>query len=325
MVNSAKEISSAPARDRRVTGRKIVPVLIFFALTAFGSCKSYRLSALVLTTSKLDAAYSEIEDAAAVWGKAAGIRVVVDAPALPTAAEQQQTLEKRLPEKWDIICAEPLGILELSPLLENAKDRGSIVVSLNGRRFSAADCDIEPFSPARLGEAMMEALAAAQRSGGSYITLLPSVQAEKILDIEAAAVRLQRQKYGAMMAVDRLSETGGEAAKARRAVEGGISRYPLHGALFFTTPDGQGAAGHINAAGNHVAAVGLGEPKILKKSVEDGAIDALFYWDKSKLVLAGLEMGRMIASGRKLSGEAVFLPVEGYETLRPAEGNVWES
>jgi ABC-type sugar transport system substrate-binding protein len=302
-------------------------LLIFIALVpvAFSSCNAYKFRALVLTTSKFDASYAEIQEAADAWGKAAGIKVVVDAPNLPKATWQQQLLEERLSEAWDIICVEPLGVAELSPLLENAKDKGSIIVSLNGRRLSIADYDIEPFSRGRLGEAMMDALAAVLHSDGLYITLLPSFAAEDILDTETAAVRLQRQKHASMTVVDRLSETGADAVKTRRIVNDSILRYSINGLLFFTSADGQGAAGHTYAEGNRVAAIGLGEPKILGKAVEEGLVDALFYWEKSKLVLAGLEMGRMAASGRKFGGEAVSLPVEGYETLRRTDGNVWEA
>ncbi|GHV65419.1 hypothetical protein AGMMS49587_19630 [Spirochaetia bacterium] len=323
-MNRTKKHNPAPS-GFRIVRRGGVVVFLALALAVLGACNAYKLNVLVLTASRFDASYAEIEEAAAAWGKAHGIKVILDAPVLPRAADQQRVLEKRLSENWDLICVEPVGFAELSPLLEYAKDRGSIVVSLNGRRLSIADYDIEPFSTGRLGEAMMEALSGVMRSDGVYLTLLPSFTAEGLLDLETAAVRLQRQRYASMLAVDRLAETGADAARARRVVERSILRYAINGLLFFTSSDGQGAAGNRDAGGNRIAAVGLGEPKILGKAVEDGLIDTLFYWEKSKLVLAGLEMGRMAASDRKFSGDVVSLPVEGYETLRHTGGNVWES
>jgi ABC-type sugar transport system substrate-binding protein len=281
-----------------------------------------KLDVLVVAVSEMDVSYPETVKAATDWGKSVGANVTVAAPLLPSASDQQKILEEKLADGWDVICIEPLGVPEISPLLENARDRGSVVITLRGRSFPAADYNIEPFSGDEMGERMIDALAEAMNSEGAYITLIPSFEAQGILDIENAAVRKQRQRYDKMSIPRRLETTGADASRARGAVRRGVERYSVKGVMFFTSADGLGAAEHD--LGDRLAAVGLGDRAVLKDHLERGNIDRLFYWSRANLVLAGLEFGRAAAAGRRFgASEPVSLAIEGYETIRSQGGNNW--
>ncbi|MDR3354193.1 MAG: substrate-binding domain-containing protein [Synergistaceae bacterium] len=293
-------------------------------LLLHGGCADKKPNFLVVAVSKYDASFSEIEKKAAAWGADSGVNVTLAAPSAPTADLQQRELEALLGRHWDVICIEPLGTAEISPLLENAKDRGSVIIALRGRSIRVADYNIEPFSNEEMGERMMESLSAKMRSKGSYITLAPSFEAKNIVDIEDAAVRLQRRSYNGLSLVDRLVRTDANASTARERVMRDIERYSIKGVLFFTTNDGLGAAGQRTPDGGRLAVVGLGDPAALGKKVEDGEIDSLFYWSRSNLTLAGLELGRVALSGRRFEPrEHISLNIEGYETLRNSGGGTW--
>jgi ABC-type sugar transport system substrate-binding protein len=295
-----------------------------------GGCGGRSLAVLVVTASRQEASYSEIERAAADWGADSDADVTVAAPRSPSASEQQRTLEAHLGKKWDIICIEPLSAAAISPLLEYAQDRGSVVVTLRGGSFPAADHNVEPFSSEEMGERMMEALsrAGAVRSGGAYVTLLPPDAPPYMRDIENAAVRVQKRRYGGMTSAGRLVETG---PRAEEAVRRHMERYAIRGALFFAAADGLAASRANDGGGDRrVAVVGLAGLAELRNSAElrdavkTGRIGRLFCWSERSLVLAGLELGRAAARGRRFGArEPLSLNIPGYETLRHTGEKTW--
>jgi simple sugar transport system substrate-binding protein/rhamnose transport system substrate-binding protein len=323
-VSVKPEIAMQGAARKR---RGSIFILLAVLLLLHGGCANRKLDFLVVTVSKYDVSFPEIERTIMAWGADAGVNVTLIAPAQPTADLQQRELETLIKRRWDVICVEPLGTAEISPLLENAKNKGSVVITLRGRMFQTADYNIEPFSNEELGVRMMESLAIEMRSKGSYITLLPSFEAKDIMDIEDAAVRLQRHSYGGLSLVDRLARTGADVLKARERVIRDVERYSIEGVMFFTTNDGLGAAGQTASAGGSLAVVGLGDLSVLRERVEAEEVDSLFYWSRTNLVLAGLEVGRaVVVSGRWFeAGEPISLKIKGYETLRNVGGNTWEA
>jgi simple sugar transport system substrate-binding protein/rhamnose transport system substrate-binding protein len=300
-------------------------VILSAAITFFSGCDNNRLDVLVVGVSQIDASYPDIKKACEEWGEKAGAKLELAFPALPTAAAQQETLQERLDEEWDIICIEPLGAAEISPLLEYAKDRGAKIITMRGYDYPVADYDLEPFSDYQMGERMMETFAKVMGSDGSYATLLPSFEAQSILDTENAAVQLQKQNYGNMLLADRLALTEGKAENAQAVIDKDKDYYGIKGVMFFTATDGMGVAGQTTSQGEHMVAVGLGDISVLRESVDNGDIDALFYWDRVNQFLAGLEMGRMAAEGRTFdpSAGSISLNVEGYETVRYLNDNTW--
>jgi simple sugar transport system substrate-binding protein/rhamnose transport system substrate-binding protein len=303
-------------------GGLVVLLAVFLLLQ--GGCADKQPNFLVVAVSKYDVSFPEIEKKVAAWGADAGVNVTLAAPVAPTADLQQRELEALLKKRWDVICIEPLGAAEISPLLENAKDRGSVIITLRGRSLRVADYNIDPFSNEEMGERMMESLSAKMRSKGSYITLMPSFEAKDIMDVEDAAVRLQRHSYSGLSLADRLARTGASASAARELVTRDVERYSIEGVLFFSTNDGLGAAGQRTLDGRRLVVVGLGELAALREKVEKGEIDRLFYWSRSNLTLAGLELGRVLVGGRRFEPhERISLNIEGYETLRNVDGNNW--
>ncbi|MDR3164369.1 MAG: substrate-binding domain-containing protein [Synergistaceae bacterium] len=301
----------------------LVLLLIFISLPAWNDSGGI-LDVLVVAASKLDAHYRAIEDLASAWAASRGLKITVTAPSLPTAWAQQQEMEPLLKKRWDVICIEPLGTAELSPLLENAKDRGSVIVTLRKDGFPAADHNVEPFSNEEMGRRMMQSLAKAMGEDGFYITLVPSFENDDIVCAEKAAVEFQKLSYGGMFSVDRLVETDADVSKARDIVRKDLEHYSIGGVLFFTSEDGLGVSGLIGADGKKIVSVGMGDPATLKMALDEKNIDCLLYWSRENMFLAGLEIGRAAAEGRiPDTARHMSLPIEGYETIRRGDGNTW--
>ena len=208
-----------------------------------------KLDVLVVAMSKADPHYQAIENIAAAWAASRDLRVTVTAPNLPAALAQQQNIEPLLGRRWDVICIEPLGAAELSPLLENAKDKGSVIVTLRGGDFPTADYNLEPFSHEEMGRRMMRSLARIMGEDGSYITLIPSSEDDDVIRTEEAAVEFQKLNYGRMFLADRLVKTNSDISTARGIVRRDLERYSIDGVLFFTSRDGLGASGHTDTDG----------------------------------------------------------------------------
>jgi simple sugar transport system substrate-binding protein/rhamnose transport system substrate-binding protein len=300
-------------------------VLTAAILFAGAGCDSNRLDVLVVGVSQIDATWPDIQAACEDWAEDLGARVSVAAPALPTAADQQKTLEDNLSEDWDIICIEPLGSAEISPLLEDARDRGALIITMRGYSYPVADYNVEPFSDYQMGQRMMTAFAKAMGSTGAYTTLLPSFDAASILDIENAAVQLQKQQHPDMMLSDRLAVTGGKAEEALSVVERDKTYYGIKGVMFFTATDGMGVAGQTTADGSPMKIIGLGDAAVAGEAVTEGKIDTLFYWDRVNQYLAGLEVGRLAYEGHVFdpSADSESLGIDGYRTFRYMSDNTW--
>jgi simple sugar transport system substrate-binding protein/rhamnose transport system substrate-binding protein len=283
-----------------------------------------KLDVLVVMASRADVYYPDVENTARAWAVSHDLEVTVTAPDAPLASVQQRALESMLEKRWDVICVEPLGVAELSPLLESAKDNGSVIVTLRGGDFPVADYNLEPFSHEEMGERMMEALAKGMNSGGSYMTLVPSHEDENIISIEEAAANMQKRNYAGIFPAARLAATNGDASRARDIVQGNVERHAINGLLFFTTKDGLGVAGQMGADGKKIFSVGMGDPVTLQKCLDEKNIGCVFYWSRENMFLAGMEIGRSAARGRGPDAKGyVSLPLEGYETVRNRSGNTW--
>ena len=147
-----------------------LPILLLsliFSLFLAWNDDGGKLDVLVVAMSKTGPHYQAIENIATVWAASRDLRITVTSPQFPTAPAQQQNIEPLLGQRWDVICIEPSGTAELSPLLENAKDKGSVIVTLRGGDFPTADYNLEPFSHEEMGRRMMRSLA--RIMGGRFL------------------------------------------------------------------------------------------------------------------------------------------------------------
>lgn len=295
------------------------------AVTFFLSgCQQNEKNYLIIMPSSLDVNYTALETAAVDWADSHKVRLTIAAPELPSTSEQQQILDKYLDEDWDVICIEPLGAEELSPLLEYAHDKGTTVITMKSGEISCANYNIEPFSNEDLGKKMMDSLSGQMNEKGTYLTMVPSNKSTDTLDIENSAIEQQKIQYADMFAAFRLEQSGGKAKQAKQLVEQAAANYQIKGVLFFSTEEGRGIASWQQKQTDQIAVVGIGDSKLLSGELENGSIDVLFYWNAENLMLSSLQIGYIATSSENYKmGDSVAMPYDGYKSLQHTNGNTW--
>lgn len=294
----------------------LIIAMILVGLPGCGSSKKEQ-SVLVVLGSQSDLAYESLETAAKQWAEERNISLQAAAPKLSTVYEQQKILENSIREKkWDLIIIEPLGDDALYPVLEYAKNQGSIVVAMQGAKDLQADYTIQPWNYEELGRSVMDVLASQMEQSGTYVTVVPSKEQDVIRQEESACVDWQKGSYQKMLAASRLQE-GGSIQKAYDTTDTLFQAYEMKGIVFFSDMDGLGISRWKENTGNHLTAVGIGTSEVLGAHVEDGSIDALFYWNRVKLLMSSLEVGYKAAEGSiSDKPDTITTKVDGYRTLR---------
>lgn len=301
----------------------LIIVMILVGLPGCGSSKEEQ-SVLVVLGSQGDLAYESLETAAKQWAEERNISLQAAAPKLSTVYEQQKILENSIREKkWDLIIIEPLGDDALYPVLEYAKNQGSIVVAMQGAKDLGADYTIQPWNYEELGSSVMDVLASKMEQSGTYVTIVPSKDQEVIRQEESACVDWQKSSYQKMLAASRLQECG-SIQKAYDTTETLFQAYEMKGIIFYSDMDGLGISQWKRNTENDVTAVGIGSLEVLGSHVEDGSIDALFYWNRVNLLISSLEVGYKAAEGT-ISGQpdTITTKADGYRTLRSSGDGIY--
>lgn len=291
-------------------------VLMLFGLMGCGSSKE-KQNVLVVLGSQGDVTYKDTEKAAKQWAEEKNISLQVVAPKLSTVYEQQKVLENSMREnKWDLIVIEPLGSGELYPVLDYAKQQGSLVVAVQGSPKIHADYTIQPCDYKQLGTSMMDLFAEKMGNAGSYVTVVPTKDSEMILEEELACITQQKNQYQRMMAVSRLQE-GSDIKSVYHMADALSEAYDMKGILFFSYIDGLGISQWKQNTGNDLIAVGIGPEEVLGSAVDDGTINAFFYWDRENLLRSSLEVGYKAMEGSiSNDSDVITTKIDGYRTLR---------
>lgn len=299
-------------------------LLLNLLLCGCGGPKQQKTVLLVLG-SQLDASYDELTEAAEAWAAEKELTLELAAPDYPTVSRQQAVLEDALErQSWDLIVIEPLSGPELYPLVDYAKQQGSVVVALQGAGTLGADYTVQPADYTKLGQDMMDELAELMGQSGSYATLVPSKQAPAVLAQELGSVDRQKSQYGGLLAVSRLQEAA-SATKTAEMLDSLYEAYELEGVLFYSYANGSGVARWKQANPDRdVKAVGLGDPAAMQASLDSGMIDTLFYWNRENLLTASLEVGYKAITNRiEADDDVITTGVTGYKTLRALGGGCY--
>lgn len=303
-------------------------ILLCAAVVIFGllgsGCRKDEQEVLVVLSGQTELAYEDLEAAAEQWAEEKNVSLQVAAPKLSTVYEQQKILESSIREKdWDLIVLEPLGNDELFPILDYAREHGSKVVTVQGSTELGADYMIQPCDYEQLGISIMDTFAEKMEQAGSYVTVVPTKESEIALQEELACITQQKNNYQQMLATSRLQE-GGDVSTVYERMDDLFEAYEMKGAIFFSYIEGLGISQWKQNTGNDLIAVGIGYPELMKTAIEDGMIDALFYWNRENLLVASLEVGyKAIQGSIDNSEETITTGVDGYRTLRSLGNGIY--
>jgi ABC-type sugar transport system substrate-binding protein len=291
-------------------------MIILCSLLGCG-CSKKEQEVLVVLSSQDELAYEELRLAASQWAEEKNISLHTVAPKTPMVYEQQTVLENSIREKkWDFIVLEPLGNTELYPVLDYAKEQGSIIISMQGASALDADYTIQPYDYEKLGISIMDVFAEKMGQSGSYVTVVSAKDSESALQEELACVNQQKNNYQQMLSVSRLQE-GNNVQMVYDTMDTLFHTHEMKGAVFFSYIDGLGISQWKQKTGNDLITVGIGYPELLNTDTENGAIDALFYWNRENLLITSLEVGYKAVQGSiEKEPNVIITHVEGYRTLR---------
>ncbi len=289
----------------------------------FVGCAAEEKRILVLLPSYTDYRYETLKASAEAWGSENGLYVEVVAPFLPTAMEQQSMLEELSVQEWDGICIEPIGNMEIAPILEYLVDSGTAVVTLGGD-IEVANVSIKPYSEDEMGAKLMDELILAIGENESYATL-STVDAVSILEIEEAAVARQRAAYPNAFVSMRVADAMEDFSSMELMAQNAINEHAVDGIMFYNTDDAQEILAQVNAIEAQTKLVGVGDEVLLADDLASGKISALGYYNKESLLLSALNITDMIMDGREFTTEdRIALPYEGYETIAHVHSNTWQ-
>lgn len=290
-------------------------VILLLSLYGCSSNKGAPKALVVLGNSR-ESSNGDIEVAVKKWAAEKNVSLQIVTPKLATVYEQQKDLEQAIRKnRWDYIVLEPLGDDELYPILDYAKQRGSTIVSIQGSARLNADYTIQPCDYKELGKSMMDVFAEKTKQSGNYVTIIPATESEISIQAELACINRQKNNYQRMLPIKRLQEAGG-AQKAYDVVDTLFNAQEMKGVLFFSYIDGIGISQWEQKTGNDLITVGIGNPEMIKKSVINEAVDALFYWNRKNLLIASLEVGyKAIGSSISNESDVIITDVNGYRTL----------
>ena len=239
---------------------------------------------------------------------------------------QAQLVESMLGEEWDAICVVPFDSNSLAPVLEKAKEAGTVVItheaaSMDPKYF---DYDVEAFVNADYGMHFAEVLAEKCGGEGSYIQFVGDLNSVSHNEWCDAADQYFAEKTN-MKKVGRY-ETGDNTTSSYNQTKELLQAHPEINAIQGSaSTDVVGAAQAVEELGmsGKVAVVGTSMTSIASNFVESGTIASFSVWDPAEAGKAMIEMAIAVldakAAGTELDVATVSLNAAGYETLTPSE------
>ena len=221
-----------------------------------------------------------------------------------------------LAEDWDAICIVPFDSESLAPVLEKAKEQGTVVItheaaSMDPKYF---DYDIEAFVNEDYGTHFAEELSKLAGASGKYIQFvgdLNSVSHNQWCDAadKYFAENTKLEKLGRFETGD---DTTSSYNQTKELLQANPDIVAIQGSA---STDVVGAAQAVEELGlkGKVAVVGTSLTSIARNYVESGVIASFSVWDPAKAGQAMIELAiNVLENGGKAP---TSLPIEGYENL----------
>jgi simple sugar transport system substrate-binding protein len=258
------------------------------------------------------------------WSKDFGIDVIIKGPTELDPAAQVQIITDLVNQGVDILCVAPLDPASCENILKQAREKGIIVIAHESVGIVNADYDLEAFSEAGLGGAMMDNLAKMMGEEGEYITMAGFVTMASHMNWINAAVARQKEAYPKMVLVDPVPvESECDAERAYELTKELLKKYPnLKGIQGTSSFDCLGVARAIEEMGLigkfFVTSVGL--PAENGEFLDHGSLQVISlwdpYWSNYLMQTVGLKMwnGEEIKTGLDLG-------IDGYHNCT-VQGNV---
>ncbi|MCI8763593.1 MAG: substrate-binding domain-containing protein [Lachnospiraceae bacterium] len=259
------------------------------------------------------------------WAGETGINAWMTGPTDTDSAQQIQIIQDIINQDIDAVCVVPVDPAACEPVLQEAKDKGIVVICHEGSNVENCDYDIEAFNNAGYGAFIMDNLAELMGKKGTYTTMVGFLTTASHNEWADGAVAQQEAQYPDMTLLADLprveSENNTETAyeKAKEV----LKKYPeLTGFTGSCSDDTPGIARAINELGlaDKVHVVGTGMPNECRELLKNGSLTCITLWDPADAGYAMCELARKCLDGEEI-GNGTDLGLPAYDSLQVDESN----
>ncbi len=254
-----------------------------------------------------------------------GIDVFMDSPATTDSAQQIEILTNAINSGIDALGVVPIDPAACDVVLEEAQEKGIVVVAHEGSTVEHADADIEAFSNSGYGAYIMDNLAEAMGEEGTYVTMVGYLTNASHNEWADGAVARADEAYPDMTLLEaqpRIESENDSETAYERAKEA-LKTYPeITGFVGSSSLDTPGIARAIDELGltGEVFVCGTGMPNECRELIKGGSIYSAQLWDPAAAGYAMCVMATMILDGQTIQ-EGTDLGIESYDNLTVFEGS----
>lgn len=259
------------------------------------------------------------------WAGETGINAWMTGPTDTDSAQQIQIIQDVINQDIDALCVVPVDPAACEPVLQEAREKGIVVICHEGSNVENCDYDIEAFNNAGYGAFIMDNLAKLMGEEGTYTTMVGFLTTASHNEWADGAVARQEEAYTNMTLLAELprveSENNTETAyeKAKEV----LKKYPeITGFTGSCSDDTPGIARAINELGlsDKVHVVGTGMPNECRELLKNGSLTCITLWDPADAGYAMCELARKCLDGEEI-GNGTDLGLPAYDSLIVDENN----
>lgn len=259
------------------------------------------------------------------FGEETGINVIQKGPANADAASQVQVIDDLVNQGVDAICVVPIDPGAIEASLQNAMNKGIVVVTHEASNQVNTLFDTEAFTSEDFGGALMDALASDMDEAGKYALMVAYTTSTTHMEYANAQYARQLEAYPNMELVGNGSVPSAESEESidtayERAKEIMKSNPDITGFTGVASTDCPGIAKAAEELGLDVKVVGVGTPNEFRPYVESGTITTLKLWDPKDSGYVMCKVAQMILEGKEV-GDGVDLGIAGYENVTLIQGD----
>lgn len=313
--------------------KKVLAVLLVLALVvSFAACanngggnqeETWKIATVVKDSS--DPWFIRMEEGVNKFADDTGVEAFQKGPASCDAALQVQLLKELIAQDIDALCVVPIDPGACEEVLQEARDKGIVVITHEGSTTVNTDYNIEAFDNIGYGAYMMDELAKAMGEEGEYVCMVSYLTNASHNEWADAAIARQKEMYPNMTLIeeDRVETEDNMEVAYERAKEL-LKKYPnLKGFLGTSSFDAPGAGKAIAELGliGKSFAVGTSVTSCAEAQLTDGSCAAVTCWDPADAGYAMNVLAQMILEGKEAEiVTGLDLGIEGFDNLT-VDGN----
>ncbi len=288
-----------------------------------GAKKDWKIAVVVKDSS--NGWFARMEQGVKQYAADTGINAYQKGPVSTDAAQQVQVIQDVINQDINALCVVPVDPAAVDPVLQEARNKGIVVITHEGSTCKNSDYDLEAFNNAGYGAFIMDKLQESMGGQGTYTTMVAHLTNASQNEWANGAVAEQEAKYPGLHLLDnpKRVESENNSEKAYQVAKEVLKSHPeVTGFVGTSSMDTPGIARAINELGlkGKVFVVGTGMPNECRSLIQDGSLSYITLWDPAEAGYAMCVMARMILEGKTIEN-GTNLGLKSYENLVVSKDN----